>query len=119
MLPPLRAHASRCELLRTHTHTNKRSVERTRLNPHDLQSKAGTLRYAFTKFRSWWRARANSFEFLSTKEVYKYFRHFQLCVQNKNRANPEEGEKLDEKTEALDLLNAFLFKSLSAIASSA
>jgi hypothetical protein len=41
-------------------------------------------------------------------------------VQNRNFAIAEEGgEMLDEKEEALNLLNEFLFKSLSAIASTA
>ena len=72
------------------------------------------------KMRSWWRARVDAFELPSTKEVYKYFKHFLLCVRNRNLAIAEEGgEMLDEKTEALNLLNEFLFKSLSAIASSA
>mmetsp|Transcript_61571 Transcript_61571/g.124990 ORF Transcript_61571/g.124990 Transcript_61571/m.124990 type:complete len:1174 (+) Transcript_61571:29-3550(+) len=47
-------------------------------------------------------------------EIYKYFKHFLLCVQNRNFAIAEEGgEMLDEKEEALNLLNEFLFKSLS------
>ena len=98
----------------------RRRRARRRRHRRDPSEKQEPHTVMWGKMQSRWRARVDAFEFPSAKEVYKYFKHFLLCVQNRN---PEEGGKMldenEEKEEALNLLNEFLFKSLSAIASSA